>query len=76
MPLFADEASPALCSVERCGCQRAGKKKVAADFDAFIFTAAEYNRGPTAVLENALDCAYARWGNKPVAFVGYGGSVN
>jgi NAD(P)H-dependent FMN reductase len=43
------------------------------DFDAFIFTAAEYNRGPTAVLKNALDYAYAEWSNKPVAFVGYGG---
>jgi catechol 2,3-dioxygenase-like lactoylglutathione lyase family enzyme len=35
--------------------------------------AAEYNHGPTAVLKNALDYAYAEWGNKPVAFVGYGG---
>ena len=43
------------------------------EFDAFIFTAAEYNRGPTAVLKNALDYAYAEWSNKPVAFVGYGG---
>ncbi len=36
-------------------------------------TAAEYNLGPTAVLKNALDYAYAEWSNKPVAFVGYGG---
>ncbi len=34
------------------------QKKVG-EFDAFIFTAAEYNRGPTAVLKNALDYAYA-----------------
>ena len=26
-----------------------------AEFDACVFTAAEYNRGPTAVLKNALD---------------------
>jgi NAD(P)H-dependent FMN reductase len=36
------------------------------------FTAAEYNRGPTSVLNNALDCACTEWNNKPVAFVGYG----
>jgi NAD(P)H-dependent FMN reductase len=48
------------------------QKKVG-ESDAFIFTAAEYNRGPTAVLKNALDYAYAKWSNKPVAFVGYTG---
>src|SRR5690606_39973438 len=35
--------------------------------------AAEYNRGPTAVLNNALDYAYTEWNRKPVTFVGYGG---
>jgi NAD(P)H-dependent FMN reductase len=25
-----------------------------AEFDAYVFTAAEYNRGPTAVLKNAI----------------------
>jgi len=46
-------------------------KKIA-EADAFIITAAEYNRGPTAVLKNALDYAYQEWNKKPVAFVGYG----
>lgn len=41
-------------------------------FDGFIFTAAEYNHGPTAVLKNALDYAYREWNKKPAAFVGYG----
>jgi NAD(P)H-dependent FMN reductase len=44
-----------------------------ASFDGFVFTVAEYNRGPTAVLKNALDYAYAEWNRKPAAFVGYGG---
>ncbi len=44
-----------------------------AEFDAYIFTAAEYNHGPTAALKNALDYAYTEWRNKPVSFVGYGG---
>ena len=48
------------------------QKKVAA-LDGFIVIAAEYNRGPTAVLKNALDYAYNEWNSKPVAFVGYGG---
>ena len=68
MPLFAEEASP-LYAHEVA---RRWQKKVG-EFDAFVFTAAEYNRGPTAVLKNALDYAYAEWSNKPVAFVGYGG---
>ncbi|WP_274628040.1 NADPH-dependent FMN reductase [Arvimicrobium flavum] len=41
--------------------------------DGFIFTAAEYSRGPTAALKNALDYAYTEWNRKPAAFVGYGG---
>ena len=48
------------------------QKKVA-EFDGFIVIAAEYNRGPTAVLKNALDYAYTEWNRKPVTFVGYGG---
>lgn len=41
--------------------------------DAFIATVAEYNRGPTAVLKNAIDYAYAEWARKPIGFAGYGG---
>ncbi len=45
-----------------------------ASLDGYIITVAEYNRGPTAVLKNALDYAYDEWNNKPLAFVGYGGT--
>jgi NAD(P)H-dependent FMN reductase len=71
MPLFAEQASPAYAPAKNEVAQRWQKKAAAAD--AFVFTAAEYNRGPTAVLKNALDYAYKEWNNKPVAFVGYGG---
>lgn len=71
MPLFAEEASP-LYAPSKNEVARRWQAKLA-EFDAFIFTAAEYNHGPTAVLKNALDYAYAEWSNKPVAFVGYGG---
>lgn len=71
MPLFAELASPAWApSGDEVA--RRWQKKVS-EFDVFIFTAAEYNRGPTAALKNALDYAYKEWNNKPVAFVGYGG---
>jgi NAD(P)H-dependent FMN reductase len=40
--------------------------------DAFLILAAEYNRGITAPLKNALDCLYAEWNDKPVGFVSYG----
>jgi len=70
MPLFAEEASPLYAPSKNEVAQRWQKK--VGEFDAFIVTAAEYNRGPTAVLKNALDYAYAEWSNKPVAFVGYG----
>jgi NAD(P)H-dependent FMN reductase len=71
LPLFAEEASP-LYAASKDGTARRWQKKMG-EFDAYIFTAAEYNHGPTAVLKNALDYAYAEWSNKPVAFVGYGG---
>jgi NAD(P)H-dependent FMN reductase len=71
IPMFAEEMSPAYSPSKDQVAVRWQKKM--AEFDAYIFTAAEYNRGPTAVLKNALDYAYKEWGNKSVAFVGYGG---
>jgi NAD(P)H-dependent FMN reductase len=71
LPMFAEEMSPAYGPPKE---EVAGRwQKKMAEFDAYIFTAAEYNIGPTAVLKNALDYAYKEWANKPVAFVGYGG---
>jgi NAD(P)H-dependent FMN reductase len=71
MPLFAEEASP-LYAPSKNEVARRWQAKLA-EFDGFIFTAAEYNHGPTAVLKNALDYVGPEWSNKPVAFVGYGG---
>ena len=42
--------------------------------DGFLFLVAEYNRGPTAALKNAIDWAYAEWVGKPGACIGYGGT--
>ena len=71
MPFFEEAMSPAW-GPSTSEVAQAWQKKVAS-LDGFIMTAAEYNRGPTAVLKNALDYAYTEWVRKPVAFVGYGG---
>jgi NAD(P)H-dependent FMN reductase len=71
LPFFEEQMSPAYGSLQNPKAQ-AWQAKVQS-FDGYIFTAAEYNRGPTAVLKNALDHAYHEWANKPAAFVGYGG---
>ncbi len=44
-----------------------------AGLDGFIIVTAEYNHGYPAPLKNAIDMLFHEWGNKPVAFVGYGG---
>lgn len=72
LPFFDEALSPAYGTLKNPAA-RAWQEKVQS-FDGYIFTAAEYNRGPTAVLKNALDYAYHEWANKPAAFVGYGGA--
>jgi len=72
LPFFEDATSPAYGPSPNEIAQKWQKK--IASLDGYIFTAAEYNRGPTAVLKNALDYAYKEWNNKPAAFVGYGGT--
>lgn len=42
--------------------------------DGFVFITPEYNHGVSPVLKNALDFLFQEWKDKPVAFVGYGGS--
>lgn len=44
-----------------------------AEFDAYIFVAAEYNYSITGALKNALDQAYNEWNRKPFGVLGYGG---
>jgi NAD(P)H-dependent FMN reductase len=71
MPFFNEEMSPAWAPSKNEVAIRWQKK--IDSLDGFIVIAAEYNRGPTAVLKNALDYGYKEWNKKPVAFVGYGG---
>jgi NAD(P)H-dependent FMN reductase len=73
MPYYDQPASPSYLQGE-FGTEiiRRWTKKID-EADGFIIIAAEYNRGYTAVLKNALDFVYKEWNNKAVAFVGYGG---
>lgn len=71
LPFFDEVASPMWAASENEVAQRWQKK--VASFDGFIFTAAEYSHGPTAVLKNALDYVYTEWNKKPAGFLGYGG---
>lgn len=71
LPFFDEVASSAWVPSQNEVAQRWQKK--VAEFDGYIFTAAEYNHGPTAVLKNALDYAAKEWNKKPAGFVGYGG---
>lgn len=71
LPFFEEEVSPAYAPSKNEVAQRWQRK--IDSLDGFIVTAAEYNRGPTAVLKNALDYGYREWNRKPIAFVGYGG---
>jgi NAD(P)H-dependent FMN reductase len=42
---------------------------------AYVFVVPEYNHGYNAATKNALDFLNEEWRDKPVGFVGYGGSA-
>lgn len=69
---FFDEVTSSLYAPSKSEVAQRWQTKVDG-FDGFVFTAAEYSRGPTGVLKNALDYAYTEWNRKPVGFLGYGG---
>ena len=66
MPFFGD---PSATEAQQAAAQAFAER--IAGFDAYVFTVAEYNHAPTAVLKNALD--HAEWARKPAGLVGYGG---
>ncbi|MCW5695490.1 MAG: NAD(P)H-dependent oxidoreductase [Bauldia sp.] len=70
MPFFEEAMSPAWAPSQNPVALEWQKK--IEEKDGFIVVTAEYNRGPTAVLKNALDYAYPQWNKKAIGFVGYG----
>src|SRR5258708_21800074 len=67
MPFFDEPGSPIYMPPKDEGARRWGQKVAA--LDGFIFVTAEYNRGPPAVLKNALDYPYKEFHRKPAALV-------
>jgi NAD(P)H-dependent FMN reductase len=70
LPFFNEAAPPVMAPAKNEAARRWASQLAA--LDGFIFVTPEYNHGPTAVLKNAMDSAYAEFNRKPVAFVGYG----
>lgn len=69
---FFDEALPLTWGPAKHPAAQAWATLIAG-LDGYIVVTPEYNHGPSAVLKNALDYAYAEFNRKPIAFVGYGG---
>ncbi len=63
LPFFEEAASLAMVPAKN-ETALAWQRKIAS-FDGYIFTVAEYNHSPTAVLKNAIDYAFAEWHKKP-----------
>jgi NAD(P)H-dependent FMN reductase len=68
---FFDEAASNLYVPSQSAVAQDWQRKIAS-FDGYIFITAEYNRGISGVLKNALDYAYPEWNRKAAACVGYG----
>jgi NAD(P)H-dependent FMN reductase len=71
LPLFDEAASPSFGKPAANPEGQRWRNKLA-EFDGYVFITAEYNRGPTGALKNAIDWAYGEWNRKVASFVGYG----
>ncbi len=71
LPMFAEPNHPRLAQYELEATRR--WSATVARADAFVFVMPEYNHSFNAALKNALDHLFVEWGDKPVAFVSYGG---
>lgn len=48
--------------------------EVVGGFDGFIFATGEYNGSVPGVMKNAVDALFVEWTEKPVGFIGWGGT--
>ena len=73
LPLYNEPSPPAAGQEPLYEHTKAWRNKIS-DSDGFIFVTPEYNHGYPPALKNAVDYLYHEWKDKPVGFVGYGGS--
>lgn len=71
---FMDEPAPPMMSDDYVHEHTRKWSATIREADAFVIVTPEYNHGYPPVLKNAIDFLYSEWKDKPVAFVGYGGS--
>lgn len=72
LPFFDEPVPPSMANKQYQNEHTKAWSKHIDGLDGFVIITPEYNRGPAAVLKNALDYLNPEWHNKPVAFVGYG----
>ena len=73
LPLYNEPLAPAARKEPIHEHTKIWRNKISAS-DGFIFVTPEYNHGYPPALKNAVDYLYHEWKDKPVGFVGYGGS--
>lgn len=73
LPLY-NEPLPALFSTDYQTPEAMAWSDAIKSLDGVIFITAEYNRGITAALKNALDYLYSEFANKAAAIVSFGSS--
>lgn len=71
LPMY-DEPIPALMSSDYRTPEARRWSEAVAGFDGFVFIVAEYNRGISSALKNAIDYLYPEFVDKAAGLVGYG----
>lgn len=74
LPLFSEPVPTVMNGGNYEAPQAYAWAEAVASFDGFVFIVAEYNRGMTAALKNAIDYVYSEWNDKAAAIVSYGSS--
>lgn len=69
---WLDEPIPSKVTTDYVNEHTKNWSKKIASADGYVIITPEYNHSYAAVLKNALDYLYYEWGQKPIAFVGYG----
>lgn len=74
LPKF-NEPIPAIMSQDYQAPEAKAWSKKISELDGFVFVLAEYNKGVTAGLKDAIDYLYVEWNNKAAGIVSYGSTL-